>query len=318
MNRNPDGPRLIRDGPCDRLADPPCGVCRELVSAAVFKFIDRLHQADIAFLNEVEELQAAVRVLFRDRDHQAEVGFDHLLLGAARFALALLDGAHDAPEFWQRHAGRQRDFYNDAAQTFNVGDVLANEIAPDLLAQALNVIAPVRVDFETVVVFEELFAVDLAVDGEAKELTFGLGQFAVQLIKLLHQLLNSQIVQMDILHQLDQGAFMLLVRTLGRLRDGLAVLQHRETLVLGTLQFVIGRRDVFEGFQDLGLELHFHLRERNIRFAVFVVFVVAFLTVLVFFVAAFRLGFFFGGFGLLRFDFLYDLFLVFCRDRHRP
>ena len=89
------------------------------------------------------------------------------------------------------------------------------------------------------------------------------------------------------------------------------VLQHGETLVLGTLQFVIGRRDAFEGFQDLGLELHFHLRERNTRFAIFVV-LVAFLTALVFFVADFWLGFFFSGFGFLRFDFLYDLFLVFC------
>ena len=30
--------------------------------------------------------------------------------------------------------GRQRDFYNDAAQTFNVGDVLANEIAQTFCA----------------------------------------------------------------------------------------------------------------------------------------------------------------------------------------
>jgi hypothetical protein len=35
----------------------------------------------LPFLNQVEELQAAVRVLLRDRDHEAEVGFDQLLLG---------------------------------------------------------------------------------------------------------------------------------------------------------------------------------------------------------------------------------------------
>ncbi len=37
------------------------GIGRELVAAAVLELVDRLHQADIAFLNEIKELQAAVR-----------------------------------------------------------------------------------------------------------------------------------------------------------------------------------------------------------------------------------------------------------------
>ena len=88
VHRDADGARLVGDRAGDRLADPPGRVGRELVAAAVFELVDRLHQADVAFLDQVEELQAAVGVLLGDRDHQAQVGLDHLLLGAARLGLA--------------------------------------------------------------------------------------------------------------------------------------------------------------------------------------------------------------------------------------
>ena len=83
----------------DRLPDPPGGVGRELVAAAVLELVDRLHQADVAFLDQVEELQAAVGVFLGDRDHEAQVRLHHLLLGLARLALALLHHLHDLAEF---------------------------------------------------------------------------------------------------------------------------------------------------------------------------------------------------------------------------
>src|SRR6516225_5197074 len=58
MHGNADGARLVGDRARDRLPDPPRGIGRELV--------DRLHQADIAFLDQVEELQAAVGVFLGD------------------------------------------------------------------------------------------------------------------------------------------------------------------------------------------------------------------------------------------------------------
>jgi hypothetical protein len=84
VHRDADGARLVGDRAGDGLADPPGGVGRELVAAAVFELVHRLHQADVAFLDQVEELQAAVGVLLGDRDHQAQVGLDHFLLGVAR------------------------------------------------------------------------------------------------------------------------------------------------------------------------------------------------------------------------------------------
>ena len=63
MYRDADGPRLVGNGASDRLANPPGGVSRELVSAAIFELVHRLHQTDVAFLDQIEELQAAVGVL---------------------------------------------------------------------------------------------------------------------------------------------------------------------------------------------------------------------------------------------------------------
>ena len=56
VHRNTNCPRLIRDGTCDRLTDPPCRIGREFIAAAIFKFIDRLHQTDVPLLDQIQEL----------------------------------------------------------------------------------------------------------------------------------------------------------------------------------------------------------------------------------------------------------------------
>jgi hypothetical protein len=104
VHRDADGARLVGDRARDGLADPPRGVGRELVAAAVFELVHRLHQADVAFLDQVEELQAAVGVLLGDRDHQAQVGLGHLALGAAHLGFAGGHLAVDVLEFLQRDA----------------------------------------------------------------------------------------------------------------------------------------------------------------------------------------------------------------------
>src|SRR6202000_1435350 len=56
VHGNADGARLVGDRAGDRLPDPPRLVGRELVAAAVLELVDRLHQADVAFLDQIEEL----------------------------------------------------------------------------------------------------------------------------------------------------------------------------------------------------------------------------------------------------------------------
>jgi hypothetical protein len=91
VDRDADGAGLIGDGACDGLADPPCGVGGEFVAAAVFEFFDGFHEAHVAFLDEVEEGEAAVGVFFGDGDDEAEVGLDHLGLGLVGLAGAVLE-----------------------------------------------------------------------------------------------------------------------------------------------------------------------------------------------------------------------------------
>ncbi len=96
MDRNTNRPRLVGNRAGDRLADPPGGIGGEFIAAAVFKFLDSLHQTHVPFLDQVEEGEAAVGVFLRDGDDKAEVGFDHLPL---RF-LALVHPALKHPDIF--------------------------------------------------------------------------------------------------------------------------------------------------------------------------------------------------------------------------
>src|SRR5262245_18944185 len=81
VHRDADRARLVGDRARDRLADPPRGIGRELVAAAVLVLLDGLHQAGVALLDEVQEREPAVAVLLGDRDHQAQVAARELALG---------------------------------------------------------------------------------------------------------------------------------------------------------------------------------------------------------------------------------------------
>src|SRR5215468_12375428 len=56
VNGYADGARLILEPTTDRLPNPPGGVGRELEAASIFELVDSLHQADVAFLDQVEEV----------------------------------------------------------------------------------------------------------------------------------------------------------------------------------------------------------------------------------------------------------------------
>src|ERR1039458_410043 len=60
VHRDANRTRLISNGAGNRLPNPPRRIRGELIAAAVFELVHGFHQADVAFLDEVEELQAAV------------------------------------------------------------------------------------------------------------------------------------------------------------------------------------------------------------------------------------------------------------------
>src|SRR5579863_9293086 len=115
VHRDADRTRLIGNGTSNRLPNPPRGISRKLISTAVFEFVDGLHQADVAFLNQVEELQSAVGVLLGDRNHEPQVGLDQLTLGLLRVHVALDDLALRALELLEQHSGFKFEFFDFAA-----------------------------------------------------------------------------------------------------------------------------------------------------------------------------------------------------------
>ena len=86
VDRDADRAGLVGDRPRDRLANPPRGVRGELEAAAVLVLVDGPHQARVAFLDEVQEAQAAVAVLLGDRDHQPQVAAGELALDVFELA----------------------------------------------------------------------------------------------------------------------------------------------------------------------------------------------------------------------------------------
>lgn len=80
-----DGSGVVGDGAGDGLSDPPCGIGAELVAAFVFVFIDRAHEAGVAFLDDIEEGQAAVAVFLGDGDDEAEVAAGEVAFGLLVF-----------------------------------------------------------------------------------------------------------------------------------------------------------------------------------------------------------------------------------------
>ena len=102
VDRNPDGARLIGDRPCDRLTDPPGRIRRELEALGVVELVDRPHQAEVALLDQVEQLHAPPRVPLRDADHQAQVGLGEFALGP----LAPADRTQQHPFLTGRQIGR--------------------------------------------------------------------------------------------------------------------------------------------------------------------------------------------------------------------
>ena len=81
MHRDTDGSRLIGNGSGDRLTDPPCGIGGEFIAFGIVKFFHRLNQAQVSFLNQIQEQHPSSHISFGNADHQTQVGFCQTLLG---------------------------------------------------------------------------------------------------------------------------------------------------------------------------------------------------------------------------------------------
>ncbi len=101
VHRDADRAALVRDRSRDRLANPPGCVGAEFVATSMLEFVDRSHQAGVAFLDQVQERQAAVAILFGDRNDQPQVaGRQDAFGGVVVVAISIAFCRRDEPVFW--------------------------------------------------------------------------------------------------------------------------------------------------------------------------------------------------------------------------
>ena len=81
MYRYSDRSGLVGDGSCNGLSDPPCGVRTELVALGVVELVDSFDQAQISFLDKIEEQHSSSDIFLGDRNYETQVGLAQLLFG---------------------------------------------------------------------------------------------------------------------------------------------------------------------------------------------------------------------------------------------
>src|SRR5271166_2701912 len=263
VHRNADRARLIGDRAGDRLPDPPCGVGRELVAAAVFELVHRLHEPDVPLLDEIEELKAAVRVLLGDRDDEPEVRLDHFLLRLPGLALSLLDHLDEFAELLDLKAGLLRERLDFGADFLDRVLVLRDELLPAAGRQLRDAQEPLRIELRILVVLEEVLAADAMRFAHSHEPDVEVDEALVDVVELLDQRVDAVLVQGQ---RLDVGDDLLLedfVLALLRRRERLASQLVLDILVLQPAQLLVGVGDAVESLEHLRLEFGLHGRQGN-------------------------------------------------------
>src|SRR5262249_12686367 len=195
VNGHTDGARLILEPTTDRLPNPPGGVSRELEATSIFELVDGFHQADVAFLDQVKEQQAAVGIFLCDRDHEAQVRLYHLLLCLKRLALAFLHHVHNLAEIADLKTGLARQRMDLRAQLLDAVLVAGDEVLPAFGGEVRYAVEPKRVELGAQIVREEILARDAVALGQSQQPPLATDEPLVDLIELLDQRIDARSVQ---------------------------------------------------------------------------------------------------------------------------
>src|SRR6516165_7589985 len=195
VNGHTNSARLILKRAADRLPNPPGSVGRELKAASVFELVDRLHQADVAFLNEVEELKATVDVFLCDRDYEAQVRLHHLLFCLTRLAFAFLHRVHNLSELANLKPGLTRQRMDLRAQLLDAVLVAGDKTLPAIRGEFRHAVEPEWIELRTQIVPEKVLARDAMALGEPQQASLVTDEPLVDVMELLDQRLDARPVQ---------------------------------------------------------------------------------------------------------------------------
>src|SRR5690554_311052 len=271
VHRNPDGAGLVGDGTGDGLPDPPGSVGRELVPTAVFKLIHGFHQANVAFLDQVQELQATVGVFLGNRNNQTQVGLNHLFLGTTGLGFADGNAAVDFLDVGDGEVNVGLYVLDAFLQAYDFIDVLTNSSRVGLFGGG-DFAGPLQVGFVAGEPLDEVLAGHFAVAyADLHDGPFVLPHHVVGGANQVHQFVKGFVAEFERCKHLAQfvqgflgflvGAAMLGKRFLGYLKlfcqqfkaqPGLFRVRAVFRLFIGGIVFVIGGIGLFGGlFRDL-------------------------------------------------------------------
>ena len=119
---------------------------------------------------------------------------------------------------------------------------------------------------------KKFLTLDLGVGGHAQQLAFGRDQPPIKAVELFHQIFDAVVVEMHVLHKIDQLLAQLAVALFLSRLDLVALVDGFQTGDLQLVEFFVGFVDLLEGFNDFRRQLGFQLSERQVLFlAVFVI-----------------------------------------------
>lgn len=154
---------MIDDRTSDCLPDPPRRIGREPDAAAVVELLDRVHQAQIALLDQIQQLQGAMAAnSFGDPSDEVEMTPDHLLFSVPDRLSCPIDLPEDMPQIRERKPSPLRDCQQRFLQLGHLGAVLPNELLPARLRKQRQLGKPVRVVFMAKVAGQQLLSGDAA------------------------------------------------------------------------------------------------------------------------------------------------------------
>jgi len=205
-------------------------------------------------------LQATVRIFFSDGNDEAQVRLDHLLLGDPRLALALLHHVDDAAELAERHAGRLRDFADFGADSFHRAPFGSDEGGP-FLVDARNPVQPAIVQLMVHIAVEKVLARHLVPFGQTQHLAAQRGQAPVIGIKLIDQIFDLLLVELDAFDLGGQAFAQFVIAILFRLAQRVAIAHGQHARGLDARKGAENLRDGRKLLQRHRLERFFHLRK---------------------------------------------------------
>ena len=94
MNRDTDSSRLVSDGSCDSLSDPPCSVCWEFVSLSVIELLNSLEKSKVTLLYKVKEQHSTANISLCNAYNKTKVWLCKFLL------CGLITGLHSLCKFY--------------------------------------------------------------------------------------------------------------------------------------------------------------------------------------------------------------------------